>query len=88
MQKEEKIDSVRVFTRWTNEVYKYTVEISADNKAWTMVADMSRNDIPTTNFGFAHKFTPTKARYVRLTALPSEGLPGIHLVEVRVFKAE
>jgi alpha-N-acetylglucosaminidase len=88
LEKEEKIDSVRVFTRWTNEVYKYTVEISADNKTWTMVADMSKNEIPTTNFGFAHKFKPTKARYVRLTALPSGTLPGIHLVEVRVFKAK
>jgi len=88
LEKEEKIDSVRVYTRWTNEIYKYTVEASADGETWTMIDDKSENEVPATSFGMAQKFKPLKARYVRLTALPSGTLPGIHLVEVRVFRAK
>jgi hypothetical protein len=88
LEKEEKIDSVRVYTRWTNEIYKYTVEASADGNTWTMIDDKSKNEVPATSFGMAHKFKPIKARYVRMTALPSGNLPGIHLVEVRVFRAK
>jgi hypothetical protein len=88
LEKEEKIDSVRVYTRWTNEIYKYTVEASVDGTTWTMIDDKSKNEVPATSFGMARKFKPMNARYVRLTALPSGNLPGIHLVEVRIFRAE
>lgn len=86
--KQEKIDSVQVFTRWANEIYQYTVEISSDAETWTMVADLSKNEVVASSLGFLHKFRPATARYVRVTALRNVTNVGLHLVEVRVFRAK
>ncbi len=86
--KQEKIDSVQVFTRWANEIYQYTVEISSDAETWTMVADLSKNEVVASSLGFLHKFRPAKARYVRVTGLRNVTNVGLHLVEVRVFRAK
>ena len=86
--KQEKIDSVQVFTRWANEIYQYTVEISSDAETWTMVADLSKNEVVASSLGFFHKFKPATARYVRVTGLRNVTNVGLHLVEVRVFRAK
>jgi alpha-N-acetylglucosaminidase len=89
LEKEEKIDRVQIFNVWgENRYYQYTVEVSPDNKTWTMVADMSKVKYISTSFGFMHKFKPINARYVRVTVLFNSVNAGIHLVEVRVFGAE
>jgi alpha-N-acetylglucosaminidase len=89
LEKEERIDRVQVFNVWgENRYYQYTVEVSPDNKTWTMVADMSKSKNISTSFGFMHRFEPIDARYVRVTVLYNSVNPGIHLVEVRVFRSE
>jgi alpha-N-acetylglucosaminidase len=88
LEKQEKIDRVHVFNRWANEYYQYTVETSVDGESWTMVADMSKNETISTSTGDLHKFDPVKARYVRVTILHNSANPGIHLVEVRVFRSK
>ena len=86
--KQTKIDAVQVFTRWANEVYQYTIEISTDGEKWTTVADLSKNEAVASSLGFLHKFDPQDARYVRMTALRNMTNVGLHLVEVRVFTAK
>jgi alpha-N-acetylglucosaminidase len=87
--KPTKIDRVQVWTYWDwMRCYQYKVEISPDAESWTMVADMSKNTLPSTSRGFLHKFAPTEARYVRVTCFGNSADRGIHLVEVRVFEGK
>jgi hypothetical protein len=87
LEKQEEIDSVQVFTRWANECYQYIVEVSDDGGTWTVVADMSKNEVTASSLGILHKFGPIKGRYVRVTGLGNSVNAGFHLVEVRVFRA-
>ena len=87
LEKPEKIDRVAVFNR-PDGLYKYTVETSLDGENWTMAADMSETQKRSDSFGDMHKFKPVQARYVRVTVLFHDANPGIHMREVRVFKAK
>ena len=81
-----RIDSVHVFWYWGDgRHYRYTVEVSADAKAWSQVADMRRTRKPCTAAGSFHKFQPVAARYVRLNNIVNSSNTSCHLVELRVY---
>ena len=82
------IRKIQVFPLWDQipRVYRYTVETSMDGMNWKTVADMSKNEKPSTAEGFMHEFHKTTARYVRVNMLYHNLNKGIHLVEVRVFE--
>ncbi|MFH1265008.1 MAG: discoidin domain-containing protein, partial [Planctomycetota bacterium] len=89
LEKPTKIDRVHVFPYWgAQRYYRYTVEVSADGKAWKQVADMSENSKPAPPRGDLHIFEACQARYVRVNMLYHSLNRGVHLVEVRVFEAE
>ncbi len=67
--------------------YQYEVQVSADEKTWTTVADMSANDQPATQAGVLHSFDAIKARYVRVNVLKNSVNEAVHLVEVKVYEA-
>ena len=84
-----KIDRVVVVSYWGGgRWYRYTVEVSRDGDRWRRVVDMRRNKRPATPRGREHRFEPVKARYVRVNMLYHDLNRGVHLIEVKVFKAE
>jgi len=88
LQRPTRIDRVQVFTYWGDgRYYQYTVEVSPDGKAWTQVADMSKNTKAASAQGNLHRFAPCEARFVRINLLHNSANPSVHLVELRVFAA-
>ncbi len=88
LEKVHTLDRATVFPFWDGRrYYQYTVELSADGKAWTQVVDMSTNTTPSSPKGHASTFTPTPGRYVRVNMLKNSANAGVHLVEVRVYEA-
>jgi len=80
------INRIHVYPYWGGgRYYRYTVEVSLDDKTWTQVADMSKNTKPATPKGDDHRFDPQRARYVRVHMLFHNLNKGVHLIEVRVF---
>ncbi|HNX33788.1 MAG TPA: discoidin domain-containing protein [Kiritimatiellia bacterium] len=70
-------------------VYKFFVEASPDNQAWTRVVDWTRNERPATAEGFAIPFErQVEAKYVRVTITDSSvrGAGG-HIVEFQVAES-
>ncbi|MEX0776271.1 MAG: family 20 glycosylhydrolase [Phycisphaeraceae bacterium] len=92
LEKAHSLDKVAVYTYWDGRrYYQYNVELSADGKAWTQVADMSRNTAASSEQGDWHAFAPMSARYVRVNLLKGSAHPDhnpVHLVEVRVYEAK
>ena len=88
LQKEYSVDRIQVVPLFDGmRYYQYTVEVSTDDKAWTQVVDASKNTTVGTEKGYMHKFTPTKARYIRVNVLKNSDNPATHLVEVRAWEA-
>lgn len=88
MQQVADIDTVRVIFFWDGtRTYSYTVEVSVDGKAWTKVADNSRNQTPTDAQGIVHRFPKTRARYVRLNVTKGVGGRYVHVVELEAYAA-
>ncbi|MCY2929542.1 MAG: family 20 glycosylhydrolase [Planctomycetota bacterium] len=67
--------------------YQYTIEVSADGKAWALVADASKNATPGAEKGYMHAFPPVKARNIKVNLLKNSDNPAVHLVEVRAWEA-
>ncbi|MBT7299689.1 MAG: DUF1080 domain-containing protein, partial [Victivallales bacterium] len=66
--------------------FQYTIDASLDGKAWTVVADNTKNTKPATKAGLTHKFAkPLKARYVRLSIKKNSVNEAVHVVEVEVY---
>ncbi len=61
--------------------YRYRIEVSADGKAYTKVAE---GEGKATLAGYRHRFD-AKARYVRVTMLSNSANVGVHIQELRVF---
>ena len=83
------ISTIRLVT-WHNgkRVYQYRIATRGGVKGpWQSAADASKNDKPATAAGYVHRFSPRKARQVRVTILNnSEGNQfGGHIVELEVF---
>ena len=70
-------------------VYKFFIEASVDQKAWTRVADWTGNDKPSTAEGFVLPFAePVEARFLRVTVTDSSVRgAGAHIVEFQVSPA-
>ena len=86
LAKDYPVETIR--TVWYNadsRYYQYTVELSADAKAWTMVVDASKNTAPSTAAGYVTKIKPVSARYVRVDALKNSANPSKHLCELEVY---
>jgi len=89
LEKVCRIGAVHVFPYWDgSRFYRYTVEVSKDDKTWTQVADMSKNTKPSTARGDYHEIAPVEARYVQVTMLYNSANTSVHLVELKVFEAE
>lgn len=65
--------------------YQYRVEISADEKQWVCVGDMSQNTAPATKEGVTHDFKEVNARFVRITMLKNSANPGMHISELGIY---
>ncbi len=82
------LGGVRLWTYWDGaRFYQYRVEVSADGVSWTRVVDAAANTAPATAAGYAHRFAPVDARYVRVTMLRNSANPGLHVVELAVDAA-
>ena len=88
LQKEYSVDRIQVVPYFDGtRYYRYTVEISTDDKNWTQVVDASKNTTVGTEKGYMHKFAPTKTRYIKVNVLMNSDNPATHLVEVRAWEA-
>ncbi|MEL6904810.1 MAG: family 20 glycosylhydrolase [Planctomycetota bacterium] len=65
--------------------YRYRVEASEDGEAWTVVADRSGNESPSTPEGDTHRFPPRPSRYVRILMLGNSANEGVHVNELLVY---
>lgn len=65
--------------------YHYRIELSEDNRTWRPAAEKT-DDAPSTEKGDEHRFTPRKARYVRLTILSNSANDAGHIVELGVYR--
>ncbi len=82
------ISRVQVITYHDGErYYQYNIECSVDGKNWETTVNYSKNKLLATARGTLHSFAPVKARYVRVNMLYNSANIGVHLYEVRVFKA-
>ncbi len=82
-----KVSRIEVFPYWDgSRYYQYTVEISADGKSWTKVADRSHNTVPSSNQGDEIRISPQNVRFVKVNMIRGSANDSVHLVEVRVWK--
>ena len=78
-----------LYTYWDGgRFYQYKIDVSTDGKQWTNVVDASQNRQRATEHGYAHTFSPTPARYLRVTMLRNSANPGLHIVELRAYEAK
>ena len=88
LEKVESIDRVQICTFHDGErFYKYTVEVSPDGMNWIQVVDESQNTTPATRRGKLYTFKATAARYIKVNMLSNSANVGVHLTEVKVFRA-
>ena len=89
LQAVHKVNKIEVFPFWDgHRYYQYTVSLSLDAKSWTLVADMSKNQNPSTPAGDSLDFKPTPARYIRVGMLKNSANAGVHVVEVRAYESK
>lgn len=89
LQEPTLIGAIHVFPYWDgSRYYQYTVEVSPDQKNWKIVADMSRNTKAATQSGDYYAIAPMEARFVRINMLYNSANTSLHLVELKVFRAE
>jgi len=87
--KARRVDAIHVIPYYSEpRYYQYTVEVSLDGVNWALVGDMRKNTKQATRKGDRFAFEPVEARFVRVTMLFNSANPGVHLHEVRVFKAK
>jgi len=67
--------------------YQYKIETSEDNQTWRTAVDASANETPSTFHGYRHAWTPSNARYIRVTMLHNSANVGVHLYELRIYGA-
>jgi len=89
LEKTHDLNKVQLFFYWDGKrYYQYTVDVSADAKKWTNVADRSSNTDIATSEGVVHEFAPVSARYIRVNMLKNSANQGVHIVEFRAYAAE
>jgi hexosaminidase len=81
------IDRISLYCWWGDDRrYQYTIELSEDDKTWKRIVDASRNTEKTTDQGYRHKFSPTPARYIRVTMLRNSANIAVHICELRAYE--
>ncbi|MBI5706545.1 MAG: family 20 glycosylhydrolase [Armatimonadetes bacterium] len=86
LEAEHDLNRIDVFPFWDGaRAYQYTVEVSANKSAWTLVADRSKANEVETEKGHRHTFTPIRARYIRVNMLHNTANTSVHMVEVRAY---
>lgn len=89
LQEERRLGGLRLWTYWDgSRFYQYAVDLSRDGVTWTRAVDASANAAPASAAGYAHRFAPVTARYVRVTLLKNSANPGLHVVELRADPAD
>ena len=89
LEKAYKIDHATLVTYYDGaRYYQYTIEVSPDGKAWTLVDDASKNTGVAAASGYESRFVPVEARYVRVNMLKNSANIGTHIVELMVFEAK
>lgn len=89
LEKSERIDRVQIYPYHDGgRYYQYTVQASEDGEHWATVVDMTKNTTPASPRGTTHAFEPVLARYVRVNMLFNSANVGVHLYEVKVFRAK
>jgi hypothetical protein len=66
--------------------YGFTVEGSADGRAWTLLADRRQNTEPSTRDGYTCVWNPRHVRFLRVTVTANSANTGRHLVEVMAYE--
>jgi hypothetical protein len=85
LKKIRKIKKIHIYPYWgMGRYYRYTVEISTDEKTWIKVGDMSKNTTPSTPQGDIFNFDETDCRFIRVNMLYHNLNRGVHIVEVEV----
>lgn len=92
LEKIENIQAFQVYLFWDGRYYQYTIDISKDGQNWTQAVDMSKNTDPATPRGHLHEFKTFMpegfdCRYVRLNMLKNSANPGMHVTELKLFRA-
>jgi len=86
LQKEHELSTVELFTYWDgSRYYQYTVELSSDGTLWEKVIDRTDNTTAATKDGYVDKFTPQKARFIRVHMIKNSANPSVHIVELRAY---
>jgi arabinogalactan endo-1,4-beta-galactosidase len=79
----DNLRKVRVVFADRGVVYRYVVEVSANGRRWTTIADRSRNRA--VSRGAVHLFTRPGTRFVRLTVSGVSGRARVGVSELQVF---
>jgi len=65
--------------------YGFVVETSLDGMKWEVAADRRANTALSTRAGYACRFKPQPARYIRVTQTGNSANTGRHLIEVMAY---
>jgi len=68
--------------------YTFTLELSADGKAWQQVAGNTDAPKPATAEGLRLSFPETPARYARLNVLKNSANFAVHVLELKLFEIQ
>ncbi len=83
------VNKIELFPYWDGtRFYQYTIEVSEDGIAWTIVADRSENRLPSSANGDEVRFAARKVRFVRVNMLKNSANAGVHIVELKVWEAK
>ena len=90
LEKPVKVAAFQVYTfAQDKRSYQYTIEVSADNKSWEKVVDMSGNEKLATRMGHNHPYKGTEpVRYARLNMLHNSANGSVHVVEFKILSPE
>ena len=85
LQKVTTINFINVITYWDgSRYYQWNAEVSENGSEWHKVLDFSQNTAPASAQGYSGRFTPVKARCVRINMLKNSANPYVHIVELIV----
>ncbi len=85
------IGEIKVFFWWDGRrYYQYYADASPDGRTWTMITDDRKNTIPSGKEGRSYRFSPIRARYVRLhvTANSFSKTGWAHVRELEIYAPE
>lgn len=82
------VGRIEVVAFWaTGAPTKYRLSLSTDGKSFSTIVDASNQTAPSTREGYIHRFSPVKARYIRIQTLGGSLYPSTmtRINEIRAF---